>query len=80
MSAPIEGFRPAPRQQRIWRLRENPSLRAQTALLLAGEVDEERLRHALARVVARHEMLRTTFHQTPGLPLPILVVHESLDV
>jgi amino acid adenylation domain-containing protein len=41
-------------------------------------VGEDELRGALARLVERHEILRTTFVRLPGLRVPQQVVHDDL--
>ncbi len=45
---------------------ENPGRNLLVVLELYGEVDPERLRAAFARVIARHENLRTTFARGPA--------------
>ena len=51
-------------QQRLWflsELQENKAYNIASALDLTGELDVEHLRRCLAQLVARHEVLRTTF-------------------
>jgi amino acid adenylation domain-containing protein len=76
---PPRGFRLSPLQRRLWRLgggEPATALRCRAVYELAGELAPRRLADALARVVARHEMLRTTFQRLPGMDLPVQVVAE----
>ncbi|HSF38966.1 MAG TPA: amino acid adenylation domain-containing protein [Thermoanaerobaculia bacterium] len=74
----IEGFRLSPQQRRLWTLPQAPSGRpAQAAFHLAGDLDRGALRRALESVVARHEILRTTYRCLSGMDLPIQMVGEA---
>ncbi|RKG69098.1 amino acid adenylation domain-containing protein, partial [Corallococcus exercitus] len=57
-------------QQRLWFLDQltpgDASYNIPTALRLTGRVDVESLRRAFEALVARHESLRTTFHEHQG--------------
>ncbi|MCW3845458.1 condensation domain-containing protein, partial [Micromonospora yasonensis] len=68
-------------QVRLWALDQlgDDVVRHNTtaAVELRGDLDADALRQALADVVARHEVLRTTFHDRGGEPEP--VVHPHLD-
>ncbi|WP_370469510.1 non-ribosomal peptide synthase/polyketide synthase, partial [Corallococcus caeni] len=59
-------------QQRLWLLDqlqpEDASYNLPAALQLSGRVDVEALRRAFEALVARHEALRTTFHEHQGQP------------
>nr|WP_279635659.1 non-ribosomal peptide synthetase [Corallococcus carmarthensis] len=59
-------------QQRLWLLDQlqpgDASYNLPTALRLSGHLDVESLRRAFEALVARHEALRTTFHQHQGQP------------
>ncbi len=58
----MKTFRLSPQQRRLWRLGSGDcAYRSQCALDFDGAADGEALRQALRRVVARHEILRTTF-------------------
>jgi len=76
----IEGFRLSPQQERVWRLqqtqRDNP-YRAQCAVVIEGDLNEELLRKAAHRVVNQHEILRTKFNCFPGIGMPLQVISES---
>jgi amino acid adenylation domain-containing protein len=78
---PQEGVGPGPltlAQERIWFLQAlHPEMRAyhnRALVRLRGRLDVEALRRALAEVVRRHEVLRTTFPEREGRPAQ--VVHE----
>nr|WP_244239402.1 non-ribosomal peptide synthetase [Corallococcus carmarthensis] len=59
-------------QQRLWLLDqlqpEDASYNLPAALQLSGHLDVEALRRAFESLVARHEALRTTFHEHQGQP------------
>ena len=63
-------------QERLWFLdRMYPGLTAYnlvTALRLPGALDEAVLERALAEVVRRHDVLRTTFREVNGAPVQVV--------
>ncbi|MBV8202484.1 MAG: hypothetical protein JOZ15_17840, partial [Acidobacteria bacterium] len=72
MPEQMQGFRLSPQQARLWAFaEEGPGFGAQAAIELAGELDLAALGRALAAVASRHEMLRTSFHRTAGVRLPV---------
>jgi amino acid adenylation domain-containing protein len=74
----LEGFRLSPQQRRLWlSQRGGPAYHAACAVGLEGPLDSSALRRAVARLVARHEILRTTFQWLPGMKLPVQVVGEE---
>src|SRR5215210_1279646 len=80
-SADIQGFELSPQQRHLWRLGrelEGAPLRVQAAWQLTGPLERARLAGALHGVVARYEILRTTFSQLPGLALPLQVVGSEI--
>jgi amino acid adenylation domain-containing protein len=72
----IEGVRLSPQQRRLWRLRDVP-LTVRAEVELAGPLDREALLAAFARIVARHDILRTSFRMIPGLRTPVQDVGEA---
>ncbi len=68
-------------QQRLWAIGQlggDPARHNTTfAAVLDGDLDVGALRRAVADVVRRHEILRTTFAERDGHP--VMVVHESMD-
>src|SRR2546423_14800968 len=69
-------------QQRLWFLDQfepgSEEYNVLVGLRLRGELDEAALRRALEGVVARHQVLRTSFGAEQGEPL--LKVHETVEV
>jgi len=76
----IAGSRISPQQKRIWLLQQADSriYRAGCRLLLRGPLDLQRLRQSLDAIVARHEILRTSFRRLPGMTFPVQVVDDSI--
>ncbi|MGF0176740.1 amino acid adenylation domain-containing protein [Streptomyces sp. Marseille-Q5077] len=90
-------FSPSVRQQGLWFLSGqeglSPAYNVPSALWLEGELDHAALRHALADLVDRHEILRTVFEvidgnlyqrvlgpQQDGVELPVTdVAEEEVD-
>ena len=75
--AVITGYRLSPWQKELWPLaREGAAYVSQLAIRVEGELDEALLKAAFGDVVSRHESLRTTFHNPPGIRFPLQVVGE----
>src|SRR5947207_5062674 len=75
MHKQIEGFRLSTQQTSLWlSQREDHNYLAQCAIRLDGPLRSEILRQAFQKIVARHDILRTTFHRTPGIKFPIQVI------
>jgi hypothetical protein len=78
-----QGFRLSAQQSQLWaRLQRDGDLpyRSQSAAILDGPLDRNRLRRSLTEIVARHEILRTTFARFPGLKEPLQVIHAPREV
>lgn len=76
---PAQGFRLSPQQADLWLLRRAGKAfpyRSRCAMTVEGRLDAGVLREALRRVVARHEILRTTFHRPAGMKEPVQVVED----
>jgi amino acid adenylation domain-containing protein len=67
-------------QERLWRLMQLDyanHYHAQSAISLEGALDKEALRRSVENIVARHEILRTTFVHPDELAVPLQVVTDS---
>ncbi|MCE5219205.1 condensation domain-containing protein, partial [bacterium] len=68
-------------QQRLWfleTLEPNTPLYSISRLTrLLGPLDTKALREALARIVERHEVLRTVFHERKGEPVQVILAPEA---
>lgn len=71
-------------QQRFWILDQlepgNTSLNMPLILRLTGKLDVEILKQTLNDVVARHEVLRTTFSKENGIPVQVIATGRKLDL
>ncbi len=77
----IDGFRVSPQQRRLWLLDEGDPgalYQARAEVRIGGDLEPARLEAALRAVVARHEILRTTFHRAAGMSVPIQVIQPDL--
>lgn len=78
----IEGFRLSPQQRHLWSLQHldaNPPYRVQGMLLCEGDLKIDILEAALQRIIARHEILRTTFRALPGMSTPLQVICDRIS-
>src|SRR5450755_3437837 len=74
-----DSFQVSPQQEQLWLAEpDGPAARLQVLVALAGPLDAAALEGALGRVVARHEILRTTFARQPGIRVPLQLVNEEL--
>ena len=65
----VEGSRLSPQQSRLWSLQALSgagAYRVACSVAIEGNVDPSRLRRCLEQIVARHEILRTSFRRLPG--------------
>ncbi len=78
MTDQLQGLQLAPQQKRLWLVQQDSSMYvAQATLSIIGKLDVTTLQAALQHVVDRHEILRTTFHRTPGITIPIQVILDG---
>ncbi len=83
MEKVVEGFKLSPQQLHVWALQrgaQSRPYRAACVVRIEGDLDPEALERGLARVVERHEILRTTFQQLPGLEIPLQIPGELASV
>jgi len=71
----LEGFRLSAQQRYLWSL-SAPS-QVLSMISIAGELRPEMLERALAGVIERHEILRTTFQRPPGIKIPFQVISDE---
>ncbi|WP_447980436.1 non-ribosomal peptide synthetase [Candidatus Nitrospira bockiana] len=77
MQNSVQGVRLSPQQKRLWSLQSGGTMHtAQCLIRVEGPLRPEAFKDALGRVVARHEIFRTTFQREPGLKTPFQVVEE----
>ncbi|MBP5972964.1 amino acid adenylation domain-containing protein [Brasilonema sp. CT11] len=77
----IKGFQLSPQQKRLWLLQQEGKVYyAHCAILLKGNLKVQVLEAALAQVINTHEILRTTFHRTRGLKIPIQVISDLTEI
>ncbi|HEY0736956.1 MAG TPA: condensation domain-containing protein, partial [Herpetosiphonaceae bacterium] len=69
-------------QQRLWFLDQlepgSPAYNVPVAVKILGRLDPEALEHSLNALVARHEILRTTFASQGGQPIQVILPQQSL--
>jgi len=76
----IAGSPLSSQQERLWRLMQLDDAkhyRAQSAILLEGALDKDRLRRSVENIVWRHEILRTVFVRPDELVVPLQVVRDD---
>ncbi|MDZ8030983.1 amino acid adenylation domain-containing protein [Nostoc sp. DedSLP04] len=77
----IQGFPLSPQQKHLWLLQESSNLYcSQCAILVEGNVNVEVLKEALEKVIAKNEILRTSFHRPRGLKIPVQVIETNTSV
>ncbi|HEX2270677.1 MAG TPA: amino acid adenylation domain-containing protein [Pyrinomonadaceae bacterium] len=78
MNNVIEGFRLSPQQAYLWALQqESPAYTARSAISLDGPLDVHSLNEAIQMVIARHEILRTSFRSFETLKQPLQVIESQ---
>src|SRR5436190_3917511 len=71
----IEGFRLAPQQAERWALYQESSVyMAHCEISIDGFLDVGLLSSAIENVIARHEILRTSYHCLDGVTVPLQVI------
>jgi hypothetical protein len=77
----LEGFELSRQQKRLWLTQKDSNVFvSQCALLIEGNVNHEALSRALRELIARHEILRTSFRALSGMSLPVQVISENADL
>jgi amino acid adenylation domain-containing protein len=76
-STVTHGFRVSAQQRRLWTLsRHNDAYRVQALVRFDADVDAATVNAAIARAIARHDILRTVFVREPGFKTPIQVIAD----
>ncbi|WP_404791150.1 amino acid adenylation domain-containing protein [Altericista sp. CCNU0014] len=82
MQLDFEGFRLSPQQQRVWQFTaqdDSAVYCAQAAIAISGDLDLTTLKTAVEQAIARHEILRTTFHCLPDITFPLQAIAPDLS-
>jgi amino acid adenylation domain-containing protein len=73
----LQGYRLSAQQRRLWMLyARGLAHSAQAVFRVPNDVDETRLREAVQDLVARCEVLRTTYRCLPGMSRPLQIVGD----
>ncbi|HEU5130884.1 MAG TPA: amino acid adenylation domain-containing protein, partial [Pyrinomonadaceae bacterium] len=78
MEEVVEGFELSRQQKRLWLQGEQDAFVVQCAVLIEGKLDHDVLRDALRDLIAREEILRTSFHSLAGMKFPVQVIAEEV--
>jgi amino acid adenylation domain-containing protein len=71
----LSGFPLSSHQRRVWLQQQGAGvLCSQVVVSVQGHLDGRLMKAALRRIVARHDILRTTFHVVEGVKMPLQVV------
>ncbi len=74
----MKGYRISSQQKRLWLLPQgSPAYCAQCAILIEGDLHTRSLKTALEKVIARHEILRTSFYHPHGMKFPFQVIADE---
>ena len=76
----INGYQLSPQQKQLWLLQsaqQSTAFYAQCAVLIEGQLDAQRLKKTVEKVVERHEIFRTGFQLLPGMSTPLQVINET---
>lgn len=71
------GFRLSPQQRHLWQLQEGGAYQSICVVRIEGKLRTKTLKEALQALVARHEILRTTFQLLPSMKIPVQVVADE---
>ena len=71
-------------QQRLWFLNQldpaSPAYNESRAIRMKGVLDTEALHSALTQIVARHDVLRTTFATVDGTPMQVIAEQRAIEL
>jgi hypothetical protein len=78
-SAMSAGYELSP-QQKLFFANAREKLTAGIAILIEGSISPGKIRDIVQTLIARHEILRTTFQRRTGMKFPFQVVNEKVDL
>src|SRR4026207_927315 len=76
----IVGYALGPQQKQLWNEKQSSGLGVHAALLIDGPLAISRLQEAVDCVVARHEILRTSFAWLAGMQTPLQVIDPPASI
>ncbi|HKU74237.1 MAG TPA: amino acid adenylation domain-containing protein [Pyrinomonadaceae bacterium] len=80
MQVTVQGCRLSPGQKHLWLAQQGkPEFRAGCTVLIEGKLDVSALEEAFRLVIRRHEILRTTFRDLPGMKIPVQLVAKEVE-
>ena len=76
----IVGYALGPQQKQLWNEKQRRELGVHASLLIDGPLEISRLQQAIDCIVARHEILRTSFAWLAGMQTPLQVIEEPTSI
>ena len=76
----IEGYQLSPQQIYLWKLQADNNCqpyRVQASIIIKDNLNQDILQLAIEKVIERHEILRTSFKNVPGVSLPLQVINSE---
>lgn len=76
----IEGYQLSPQQTYLWKLQADNNCqpyRVQASIIIKDNLNQNILKLAIEKVIKRHEILRTSFKNVPGVSLPLQVINSE---
>ncbi len=81
LTTTINGYQLSPQQKRLWWLQQqeatSQTYRVQCAVSIEGNINYPTLEKALHKIVAKHEILRTSFQTLKGMDIPLQVIEDE---
>src|SRR5262249_59127938 len=76
----IVGYALGPQQKLLWNEKQQSELGVHASLLVDGPLEISRLQEAIDCIVARHEILRTSFAWLAGMQTPLQVIDAATSI
>ncbi len=83
MVTQVKGFSLSAQQKHLWELQhadQSKTYRARCAIEIEGCLDKALLKVALEKTVQRHEILRTTIHDSAEADSPLQVITDDAEL